>query len=108
MDKATYDHNNDDSTSQSEDDKKDSNETQRTRIYYPKNPNLRGEDVQLLLGLRFVDKVQHKNAFEDYKIFNGFCIKITTTEKNRFQAIRFGDVCKKKLWASNCNNEQSF
>jgi len=64
--------------------------------------------VQLITGLLFTDKKQLKKAVETYKIHNGYNLKVTKSDKQRYQVHCMGERCTWSMWASAASDENSF
>ena len=95
------------SPSESEEDERDGKK--HSKISYPRfNSSVRPQNVDLEVGLQFADKKQFRSTFENYRIMNGFNIKIITSDKHRFQAECMGGGCEWRIWASECRNEKTF
>ena len=82
--------------------------TEHKRQFPKFKENTRPEDVQLVTGLLFTDKRQLKKAVETYKIQNGYNLKVTKSDKQRYQVHCVGEGCKWSMWASACGDERSF
>jgi len=62
----------------------------------------------LITALLFTDKKQLKKAVETYKIHNGYNLKVTKSDKQRYQVHCMGEGCTWNMWASASNDENSF
>ena len=58
--------------------------------------------------MKFRDKKQLKEAVDNYRIVKGYHLKITKSDKVRFQCHCLGKGCKWSIWTSKCKNESSF
>jgi len=92
----------------SEDDEMQGRNTEHKRQFPKFKENTRAEDVQLVTGLLFTDKRQLQKAVETYKIQNGYNLKVTKSDKRRYQVHCVGEGCKWSMWASACGDERSF
>ena len=92
----------------SEDDEIGEKKTEHKGQFPRFNENARPEDVQLNTGLLFTDKKQLKKAVKTYKIHNGYNLKVTKSDKQRYQVHCMGEGCKWSLWASACSDKTSF
>ncbi|KAJ8444779.1 hypothetical protein Cgig2_011741 [Carnegiea gigantea] len=73
------------SPNESEDDENEGNKKIARRQFPKFNEKLRPEDVKLVTGLLFTDKKQLKKAVQTYKIQNGHSLKVTKSDKQRYQ-----------------------
>jgi len=92
----------------SKDDEIQGQKTEHKRQFPKFKENTRLEDVQLITGLLFTDKKQLKKVVETYKIHNGYNLKVTKSDKQRYQVHCMGKGCKWSMWASACSDESSF
>ncbi|KAJ8428414.1 hypothetical protein Cgig2_024560 [Carnegiea gigantea] len=58
------------------------------------NASLSNKGVELEVGLKFIDKEQLREAVEDYRIMKGYDIRITHSDKKRFQAFCNTEGCE--------------
>ena len=56
----------------------------------------------------FRDKKQLADAFENYRIYNGYALRVTKSDKVRFKAICLAQECEWKLWASKLRGKASW
>ena len=87
----------------SEDDEIEGRDTDHKSRFPKFKENTRAEDVQLVTGLMFTDKKQLKKAVETYKIQNGYYLKVTKSDKQRYQVHCVGEWCQWSMWASACS-----
>jgi len=87
----------------------DEDVTRSKTIGYPEfNHHVRAKDVNMVIEMKFIDKKQLMEALDDYRILRGYDIEVLHSDKRRFQAKCMGSGCKSKMWASSCNNEESY
>jgi len=58
------------------------------------------EGFDLEVGMLFRDKKQLTNAIDNYRIYKGYALKATISDKRRFRAVCCAKGCEWKLWAS--------
>jgi len=66
------------------------------------------KEVDLQVGMMFIDKKQLKDAFKDYRIIKGYDLKIRHSDTSRFQAFCAIEGCEWTLWASKAQRDKSF
>jgi len=81
------------SPNESEDDENEGNEKIARREFPKFNEKLRPEDVTLIIGLLFTDKKQLKKVMQTYKIQTGYSLKVSKSDKQRYQVYCIGEGC---------------